>query len=306
MIDKIWQEKHRPQTVKDVISVHTPKILKHLENPLAIQNFLFHSRIGGTGKTSMAKAIKNDLKCDYLMLNASKDRSIEIVRTKVADFCMSKSNNPNAKRMVWMDEGEKLTKDAMDALKNMIEMYEANAFFVFTTNDINKIPQPMQSRFNVMEFSQPDKQEVVAYIKKVLDSEEQIYDIEAIVKLVDQEYPSIRAMVNRLQDMVIEGKPIIEENIVKDTAFFDSIWEQIKTLDFKAVKKVLYEKGVDCEGLNKHLFFKVAYEGQLDLKKEIKILQILARNERDFRLGADSAIVFVPSVAEIMLVMKSD
>ena len=111
-------------------------------------------------------------------------------------------------------------------------------------------------------------------------------------------------MINRLQDLVVEETPITPENIERDSKVFDELWEMVKTLDFKKFKKIIYEKGIDCEGLNKHMYFKIAYEEVIPLANEIKILQILARNERDFRLGADSAIVFVPSIAEIMMVMK--
>jgi DNA polymerase III delta prime subunit len=304
MIENVWQEYYRPKTVSSVVSIHTPKILNMLKDPMQMQNLLMHSRVGGTGKSSMATAIIKDLGCDVLMLNASKDRSIEIVRSNVTDFCVSKSSVPNVKRCVWMDEFEKLSKDAMDALKNMIEIYSKNVFFLATTNDINKIPQPIQSRFNVLEFSSPEKSQVRDYLIQICKDQELIYDIEAIEKLVQQEYPSIRAMVNKLQDLYIAGRDIIPENIFPESEMYDKIWAMIKSFDFKGVKQIIYEKGIDCKSLNRHLYYKVAYDEDLPLVKEIKILQTLARNERDFNLGAQDVVVFVPSVAEIIMVLK--
>jgi replication factor C small subunit len=101
--EMIWQEKYRPVHVKDVICDFNEQILKAITNPLSMQNYIFYSRTGGTGKTSMSKAIINDLQCDYLNLNASDERSIDTIRTKVKDFMRTTSTNPNVKKCIlWM------------------------------------------------------------------------------------------------------------------------------------------------------------------------------------------------------------
>ena len=145
----IWNEKYRPNTVSNVISPHTSKIKKYLKNPLSLPNFLFYSKVGGTGKSSMAKAIVNNLGCDVLTLNASADRSIENIRTRVKDFARSKSTN-GVRKCVFMDEGEKLTKDAMDALKNIsdeaivIEFFGADKPAVLRKKDYVYLILPMK------------------------------------------------------------------------------------------------------------------------------------------------------------------
>lgn len=299
----VWQEQYRPKNVKDVISPFTKQILTALENPMIIQNFIFYSRMGGTGKTSMSKAIVNDLQCDYLSLNASDERSIETIRSKVKEFMLTKSSNPNCKKCIIMDEGEKLTKDAADALKNMMEEYSANCFIILTTNNISKIPEPLQTRFKIFEFTQPDKQEVFKYLINICDNENLKYEEEGIKKLIDIHYPSIRKMVNHLQDLYYQNTPIYQNNIKKSTEVFDELWEEIKKSNYNDVKVNIITKGLDCEEMNKHIF-SLLLNGDVELKKEIKLIPLLARNERDFKLGADKQIIFISSLPEMIKILR--
>lgn len=307
MINKIWQEKYRPSTVKNIISIHTNSILKSMEQPLSMQNYLFYSRVGGTGKTSMAKAIINDLSCDYLMLNASEERSIDIVRTKVKDFCCAKSSNANSKKCVWMDEAEKLTKDAMDALKNMIETYSNNAFFIFTTNDLKKINQPMQSRFNVMNFSAPDKNDIKTYVISIILKEEITYDDDGLNKMIDAYYPSIRKMVNFLQELKLQNKSLTMSNVSQPLGNIVSLFSLIKQQNYSEIKKLIIENGVDVQELNTEFFDAIISKKlEVSLKQEIKLIKILAKNELDFAMGADKNIVFLASVPDMIVIANGE
>ena len=299
----LWQEKYRPINVKDVISPFINQILKALENPMAIQNFIFYSRIGGTGKTSLSKAIVNDLNCDVLNLNSSDERSIDTIRHKVKDFMVSQSSNPNCKKCIIMDEGEKLTRDAADALKNTMEEYSSNCFIILTTNNLQKIPEPLQTRFKIFEFIQPDKQEIYKYIKNICEIEKIKYDEEGINKLIDIHYPSIRKMVNHLQDLNNQELPLMSQNIIKQNSLYDNIWRLIKKEDYQNTKKIILTQGINVEELNKYIF-DIVISGDIELKKELKILPILAKTERDLRLGADKNIAFISSIADIIRALR--
>jgi len=295
----LWTEKYRPTEVEKVISIHTNKILKYLENPSALPNFLFYSKVGGTGKTSMARAIINDLKCDCLVLNASADRSIDNVRTRVKEFARGKSTN-NIRRCVFMDEGEKLTKDAMDALKNMIEEYSDNCFYIFTTNNINKINQPMQSRFNCMEFAQPDKSEIENYLVQICDNENVKYSPEGIISLVEKKYPSIRNMVKLLQDCKVQDINVSE--LVYNNDKLEELWTMIVEKKFNDLRRLIIEEGIDVEELNEYIFYNKA--PSLELAKQVKLIQLCAKNERDFNFGCDKNIIFISSIPEMIMVTK--
>lgn len=295
----VWQEKYRPKKVKDVICPFTDEILQSMKNPKSIQNYIFYSRLGGTGKTSMAKAIVNDLECDALSLNASDERSIDTIRTKVKDFMITQSSNRNVKKCILMDEGEKLTSDAQDAIKNMMEEYSNNCFVILTTNNIYKIKEPLQTRFKIFEFVRPDKQKIFSYLKNICENEGLAYSDEGLQKIVDINYPSIRKMVVYLQGLYNQNKSAEIQNVFKQQMQYDNLWQMIKAYRWENIKKEILENGIDCMELNKYIF-DIVIKGDVDLSKEIKLIQVLARNERDFKLGANQVIVFLASVPEMI------
>ncbi len=299
---KIWQEKYRPNTVKNVITPHKEKILRALENPFEIQNFIFHSKVPGTGKSSMAKAIINDLKCDYLMMNASADRSIESIRSKVRDFCVTQAVNTKVKKCVWMDEGEKLSKDALDALKNMVEEVSSNAFFIMTTNNLNKIPEAIQSRFNVLEFVSPDKTEVVAYLENICKLENIKYDVDGLNEIVHLFYPSLRKMVNKLQDLSLDNKPLTKQNLALDESN-SHLFKLLLDQNFMELRRIVIEDSVDVEELNSWIVYNSSKLIN-NVLKEQKVIQICASNEINFRLGADANIVFIASIPKLIAALN--
>ena len=301
LVNEIWQEKYRPTTVKDVISPFNTQILNAMKNPMMIQNYIFYSRIGGTGKTSMSKAIVNDLKCDVLNLNASNERSIDTIRTKVKDFMIGQSSNTDCKKCIIMDEGEKLTKDAADALKNMMEEYSSNAFIILTTNNLQKIPGPLQTRFKIFEFVQPNKQNIHEYIQNICEVEKLEYNGLGINKLLDIHYPSIRKMVNHLQDLKNQNIALTPQSVEKDKSLYDFIWKLIIKEDYINAKKEIISRGVDCSVLNHFIFGEI---DKLKLVHNIQIVQILANNEYKFSVGADKNIVFIASIVSIIKVLR--
>lgn len=297
-----WVEKYRPNKINHVISDHTHKILQAIKNPMAIQNYLFYSRVGGTGKTSMMKAIQNELQCDYLNLNASEERSIEIIRTRVKDFMRTKSNNSNSKKMIMLDEGEKLTKDAMDALKNMVEEYSNNTFFIITTNNIDKIPQPMQTRFNIMYFVKPNKQQIFEYLENICKKENLEYDVEGINKLIDLQYPSIRSMIQILQDLKLSEKSVKVENITTVNDEFVKLWSEIENKQYNSILQKCHKNEIDVGGFTNWCFeHMINYN---DTIKKIKIIQILRDLLYDLKMGVDEAPAFMAHVGRMMVVFK--
>ena len=141
----IWVEKYRPKTVDEVISIHKNKIKNYITKS-AIPHFLLSSKSPGTGKTSTALAIINDLGCDFLVLNSSDDRKIETIREKVSVFSKLQSSKVGVKRCVIMDEFDGMLKISQNALRNTMETYSKNCFFILTCNSIEKVIEPIQSR----------------------------------------------------------------------------------------------------------------------------------------------------------------
>ena len=165
-IDAIWTEKYRPKRVSEMVGDFKEKIIKYLEDPASIPHFLLYSKSPGTGKTTLAKAIINELelKRDSLVLNSSDDRKIDTIREKVKEFSMTKGTKPGIRRVVFLDEFDGMLKASQDALRNIMETYASNVFFILTCNNINKVIEPLQSRCLKVAFTYPDKKEVKTFL----------------------------------------------------------------------------------------------------------------------------------------------
>ena len=166
-INSIWTEKYRPKKVSDMVGNFKDKILKYLEHPESLPHFLLHSKTPGTGKTTLAKAIINELRCDHIILNSSDDRKIDVIRDKVKEFAMTQSSVPGLRKCVFMDEFDGMLKASQEALRNLMETYASNVFFILTCNNINKVHDAIQSRCKSISFSYPSDDEVVLYLEDI-------------------------------------------------------------------------------------------------------------------------------------------
>ena len=155
VIDSMWTEKYRPKQISEMVGDFKDKIRKYMESPATMQHLLLHSIVPGTGKTTLAKAIIEELGADKLVLNSSDDRKIEAVREKVNGFVRTKSSVPGMRRIVFMDEADGLTGAAQDALRNLMETYSENALFILTCNTLTKISDAIQSRCVNIQFAIP-------------------------------------------------------------------------------------------------------------------------------------------------------
>jgi replication factor C small subunit len=292
----IWTERYRPKKLGDVVGDFRGKISKYLENQQTVPNFLFHSKVPGTGKTTLAKVIINELGCDALILNSSDDRKIETVRDKVKEFALTKSSKVGIRRCVFMDEFDGMLKASQEALRNVMETYASNVFFILTCNNINKVIEPIKSRCVVIPFAYPNKEEVQKYLENIANKEKMDYTEEGIKKLVELNYPSIRNCVIALQDLYTEGKAVTEDTVRPVTEIFDVMWEYLKLKKWQDIKKAVMESTLDPRDLNTYFWMKALEQETPD----IKLIQLTCRNEKDISVGADAKIVFVTSLIEMV------
>ena len=293
--NSIWTERYRPKRVDDVVGDFRDKIKKYLENPATVPNFLFHSKVPGTGKTTLAKAIIHELKCDALIINSSDDRKIETVRDKVKEFALTKSSNNN-RRCVFMDEFDGMLKASQDALRNIMETYASNVFFILTCNNINKVIEPIKSRCVVIPFAYPSKEDVVKYLEKICMKENMDYTDEGLLKLVEINYPSIRNCVIALQDLYTQKQTVTVETVRPINEIYEDMWQALKLKNWLDIKKVVLESSIDPRDLNTY-FWQKSLDGE---NPDIKILQITCRNEKDISQGADAKVIFVTSLIELV------
>ncbi len=295
-IDKVWTEKYRPKKVSEIVGDFKEKILKYLENPNTVPHFLFHSKKPGTGKTTLAKAIINELGCDALILNSSDERKIETIRDKVKQFAMTKSSKGNLRRCVFLDEFDGMLPASQNALRNIMETYSSNVFFILTCNNINKIIEPLQSRCVPVPFAYPNREEVKKYIINICNQEKMEYTDEGIDVLMGMHYPSIRNCVIALQDINTEGNPVTKDYVKPINEVFEILWKELKAKNWKKIKEVVMATTVDPRELNVFFWQKALEEEQ----PSTKLIQLCCRNEKDIAWGADSKVIFVTSIIEMV------
>lgn len=190
-------EKWRPKTFDEVIGVERlEEIKEHIKVPMNMPNMLFYGS-PGTGKTTVAKIIVETLKpIDVLRINGSDDTGVDTIRDKVHNFVSSMSSEKDKPKLVWIEEFDYPSASAYAALRAMIEQYIKNARYLCTANFLNKIPEPIQSRFSLFEFKKPSMAEV---FKRVSDIAKEEKIEKNVMNIVKKSNGDIRTAINTLQ-----------------------------------------------------------------------------------------------------------
>jgi replication factor C small subunit len=215
----IWVEKYRPQTVADIIIPEEirSKILNWSEDK-QIPNIGIFSNTPGTGKTSVSKAIINDIGADAMFVNASKDNGIDMVRGKLQGFASSVSFEGNTKIAV-LDEADGLTGEMQKAFRSSIEEFSKNCRYIITGNYKDRIIEPILNRLVVFDFDNifyKNKSELAKQMYSrlcfILDNEKVEYEVADVRTLIGTFYPSVREMINVLQQSidVVDGRLILK------------------------------------------------------------------------------------------------
>jgi len=224
-INQLFTEKYRPKNLDELIL--PDRVMNKFKDGL-VQNMLFAGS-PGTGKTSTAKAIVNQFELPYLYINASTDTSVEVIRTRIIDFCSTVSimDKAGAFKVVILDEVDGVSDQFFKALRATMETFASNSRFIATCNYINKLPDPILSRFEVInfDFDKDEEAELTKkYIRRVYDicgKEEMTIEKPALVEFVRRNFPDLRNTLNRLQGFKTQGTNNIT---VTDVKKFNSVY----------------------------------------------------------------------------------
>jgi DNA polymerase III delta prime subunit len=220
----LWIEKYRPQKLSEYVGNEDLKkdIQKHL-NQNDIPHLMFYGT-PGIGKTTLAKLIIKNLDCDYIFLNASDENGIDTIREKIKTFASSATFKPI--KIVVLDEADKLTVAAQDALRFVIEEYSLNTRFIATANNYHKITPALKSRFTPYSVKPNSTETIETFVKNILDREGVIYQLEDITKVVKPLYPDLRSILKTLQKHTDENKTLVIKDEIKTD--FDHIISKLK------------------------------------------------------------------------------
>lgn len=232
-INQLFTEKYRPKNLDELI---LPDAVMNKFKDGLVQNMLFAGS-PGTGKTSTAKAIVNQFGLPYLYINASTDTSVDVIRTRITDFCSTVSimDEPGMFKVVILDEVDGVSDQFFKALRATMEQFASNSRFIATCNYINKLPDPILSRFEVINFDFDKEEETELtkkYIRRVYDickQEDMTIEKDALVEFVRRNFPDLRSTLNKLQGFKTQGTNNIT---VGDVKRFNSVYKDVFELVF--------------------------------------------------------------------------
>jgi DNA polymerase III delta prime subunit len=301
----LWTEKYRPQTVENcILPERLKKPFQEYVNQKTIPNLLL-SGGPGVGKTTVAKAMCNEIGCDFLVINGSDESGIDTFRTKIKHYASAMSFDGNRKVII-IDEADYLNPNSTQpALRNAIEEFASNCSFIFTCNFKNRIIDPLHSRCAVIDFGlkNGEKEKMASQffkrIQEILQSEKIEFDKAVVAELVKKHFPDFRRVVNELQRYSKFGE--INQGIlahISSTKISDIV-KHIAARDFGSIRKWAATEDIDPTTV-----FRMIYDNMYDVLKPNSIPKavcILADYQYKNAFVADPEINMVACLTELMV-----
>jgi replication factor C small subunit len=314
MLD-LWVEVYRPKTLDEMVGQEeVVKRLKGFLEKKSLPNMIFAGP-PGVGKTTAALCLARELYGDswrdnLLELNASDERKIETIRTKVKEYARSKPVGGAPYKLLLLDEADALTNDAQQALRRMMEMYAPTCRFILDCNYLSRIIEPIQSRCAVFRFSRLTDEDIKKMLQRIAKAEKLVLQPEALNAIVYVSEGDMRRAINILQAAASISNKITEESIYEVTSRARP--EEVREManlalsgNFEEARKKLYhlliEKGLAGEEILNQLYREIL---NLQIPETVKVNLIEKLGETDFRLteGGNERIQLEALLAHFVLV----
>jgi len=305
MNESLWVERYRPHKVADCI---LPDDLKNTFQQYVDRKEIPHLLIcgtAGTGKTTIARALCEEVGCDYLIINGSDENGIDTFRTKIKNYASSMSFS-GTKKVIIIDEADGLNPNSVQpAMRAAMEEFAHNCTFIMTCNYKNRIIDPLHSRCAVIEFKlrKEDKPKMASLFMKraaqILKNEGVEFDAPVLAEVVKKHFPDYRRVLNELQRYAVSGK--IDAGILASVADV-SLSELIKSLkakDFSSMRKWVSENSND----DSVRIFRKIYDGLYDYMEKGSIplaVVVLAKYQYQAAFVADQELNLVACMTEVM------
>jgi len=299
----LWVEKYRPKTVAEsILPAELKQTFQQFVDQQNIPNLILTGS-AGVGKTTVAKAMLEELGCDYIVINGSMNGNIDTLRNEILNFASTVSFTGGRKYVI-LDEADYLNANSTQpALRNFMEEFSKNCGFILTCNFKNRIIEPLHSRCSVIEFKIGKKDipklaaEFLKRTQKILETEGIDYDRAAVAGVITKHFPDWRRVLNELQRYSATGK--IDSGILVDLddASFSQLIKYVKEKNFTEMRKWV---GQNIDSDSSSLFRKFYDDASSLLKKDSipALVVLLARYQYQAAFVADHEINFMSFLTE--------
>jgi DNA polymerase III delta prime subunit len=302
----LWVEKYRPQKIDDtILPEKTKAAFKKFVQDESIPNLLLTGG-PGVGKTTIAKAMLDELGCDYIVKNGSLNVNIDTLRYDISTYASAVSLSGGRKYVIF-DEADYLNAASVQpALRNFIEEYSSNCGFIFTCNFKNRIIEPLRSRLSEVDFTIEQSQRpqlAMQFMKRVnaiLDNESVEYDQKVVAQVIQKHFPDFRRVLTELQSYAASGK--IDEGIFVNLKqeSMDELFKLLKGKDFTNMRKwVALNSDQDMNEMFRRIYDMA--NDKVQLKSMPGFVVTLADYMYKSNFVADQEVNMVAFLTEIML-----
>ena len=309
--DFLWCEKYRPRTIEDcILPENIKKTFRDFLNKGEVPNLLLAGP-AGCGKTTVAKALCNELGVDVYVINGSDEgRFLDTVRNNAKNFASTVSLTATAKhKVIIIDEADNTTNDVQLLLRAFTEEFSGNCRFIFTCNYKNKIIEPLHSRCAVVEFSITSKQKpaiAAGFFKRlqqILELENIKFDTRVLAELINKYFPDWRRVLNECQRYSVGGE--IDTGILSSFSEIktDDLIKSLKEKNFPEVRKWVVSNLDNDSGVLLRRVYEACYE-TLDGPSIAAAVLIVAKYQYQAAFVADQEINLLAALTEIMVECK--
>jgi len=303
----LFVEKYRPKTIDEcILPVSLKQTFKDMVAKGEPQNLLLFGT-AGTGKTTVAKALCNEMGCDWIIINCSEEGNIDTLRTKIRQFASTVSFSNGVKKVVILDEFDYSNANSIQpALRGAIEEFANNCRFIITCNYKSRIIEPIHSRCTCIDFtvSQEEKKQICTQLytrcEQILKTEKIKYESQTLAKLINKHFPDFRRILNELQRYSVSG--IIDHGILINITDLEvkNLIESMKKKDFSSVRKWVAANVY----LSHSDIFRKIYDNLSEVLTKQSIPQaIIVLGEYQYKAAfvADQEINMVACLVELMM-----
>jgi len=303
--DFLWVEKYRPKTVEDtILPADLKATFQEFVNNKNVPNLILTGG-PGVGKTTVAKAMLEELECSYIVINGSMNGNIDTLRNEIKNFASTVSFSGGRKYVI-LDEADYLNpQSTQPALRNFMEEFSANCGFILTCNFLNRIIAPLHSRCSVVQFkiNAKDKPKLASHFMKrvtgILETEKVEFEQKVVAEVIMKYFPDWRRVLNELQRYSATGKidAGLLTNLTEDNT--KSLIKMLKDKDFNGMRKWVNDN-LDNEP---NVLFRRMFDGcheYLAPKSVPQMVMILGEYQYKSAFVVDQEINFVSFLTEVM------